>query len=69
MRISKRTMRWACAAALVAGVGYGVYFWLASGRTSDTYSNDVGSVLVSADGLTLFATAPGQQRGDRQDNC
>ena len=68
MRISGRTVRWACAVVLVAGVGYGVYFWLAPGRVSDTYSNDVGRVLVSADGLTLSATAPGQQRGDCQDN-
>lgn len=67
MRVSRRSVWWTCAAVLVAGVGYAVY-WFAAGRISDTYSNDVGGVLVSADGRTVSATAPGQQMGDCQDN-
>ena len=68
MRISRRMVWCALAAVLIALVGYGVYYWMAPAPTLDTYSNDVGSVLVSADGLTITATAPGQHMGGCQDN-
>jgi hypothetical protein len=42
------------AAAVVGAVGFAVY-WVTAGKYTDSYTNDLGTVLVSADGRTLTA--------------
>lgn len=65
--MSRRSVRWVFTSVLASGVGY-VAYWFAAGRITETYSNDVGSVLVSADGRTISASAPEHQIGDYAEN-
>lgn len=67
MRLSRRSMGCFGAAVAAAVLGFAAY-WVLTGRTTDNYSDDVGYVLVSADGRTVSATAPGQLTGDCTDN-
>jgi hypothetical protein len=57
----RRRRVWAIGAAVVllaAGVGFGVYRHYYIQPPTITYSDDLGSVLVSRDGLTIYTSVP-----------
>lgn len=66
MRMSKKARNlWAggvLAAAVAAGVGYALH-WYGPEQVTESFSNISGYVLVSADGRTITATAPGPDVG------
>lgn len=62
-----KAVLWAVAAAVAAAVGIAVY-WLNVGRITDAYSNDVGSVLVSANGSTISVPLRDHLTGSCHDN-